>query len=131
MLRVAIIGAGHMGRLHAQKLAALSEVRLVGIADPDESRGRALAEQHACAFFPGYQSVIREKADAAVVAAPTDRHHEIARACLEAGLHVLVEKPLAQSLREAAKRTSRPLPASISDSVLAKKQAVSQVRAAQ
>ena len=101
MLKVAVIGAGHMGRLHAQKLAALNEVRLVGIADPDESRGRALAEQHACAFFPGYQGILREKADAAVVAAPTDRHHEIARACLEAGLHVLVEKPLAQSLREA------------------------------
>jgi predicted dehydrogenase len=99
-LKAAVIGAGHMGRLHAQKLAALKEVQLVGVADPDEERARALAGEHRCAFFTRFEDVLG-KADAAVVAAPTDRHHAIACACLEAGMHVLVEKPIAQTLREA------------------------------
>jgi predicted dehydrogenase len=99
-LKAAVIGAGHMGRLHAQKLAALAGVELAAIADPDEARGRELAAKHGCAFFASYQEVFG-KADAAVVAAPTDRHHEIVVACLRAGLHVLVEKPIAQTLREA------------------------------
>ena len=90
-----------MGKLHAQKLAALkADVELVGIVDPDEVRGRALAGEHQCAWFPGYEALFG-RAGAVVIAAPTDRHHEIARACLGQGLHVLVEKPLAQTLREA------------------------------
>jgi predicted dehydrogenase len=89
-----------MGRLHAQKLAALAEVELVGIVDPDRERARALAGEFKCAAFAGHEELFG-RAEAAVVAAPTDRHHGIARACLEAGLHVLVEKPIAQTLREA------------------------------
>ena len=89
-----------MGRLHAQKLAALRDVELVGIADPDEARAREVASACRCPSFSRYEDLLG-KADAAVIAAPTDRHHGIARACLERGLHVLIEKPIAQTLREA------------------------------
>ena len=89
-----------MGRLHARNLAALKDVELVGIADPDMARAREVAAQHRCSFFSSFEQLFG-KIDAAIIAAPTDRHHEIARACLENGLHVLVEKPIARTMREA------------------------------
>jgi len=95
-----VIGAGHMGRLHAQKLAAIEGASLVGIADPDVARAQEVAAQFNTPAFSSFEEIFG-KADAVVIAAPTDRHHEIARACLERGLHVLVEKPIAQTLREA------------------------------
>ena len=95
-----MIGAGHMGRLHAQKLAALEGVQLVGIADPDAARAREVAAQFNTSALSSFQDIFG-KTDAVVIAAPTDRHYEIARACLEQGMHVLIEKPIAQTLREA------------------------------
>ncbi len=95
-----MIGAGHMGRLHAQKLAALGDVELVGVADPDAERAKEVASLGHCLACARHEELFG-KVQAVVIAAPTDRHYEIARSCLEQGLHVLVEKPIAQSLREA------------------------------
>ncbi len=89
-----------MGRLHAQKLAALEGVQLVGIADPDAARAGEVAGQLKTGAFSSFKDIVG-KTDAVVIAAPTDRHYEIARACLEHGVHVLIEKPIAQTLREA------------------------------
>ncbi len=102
-LRIAVIGAGHMGRRHAQKVAALSEqgggLRLAGVADVDRARASRLALElgtravrEPAELFAG--------ADAAIVAVPTVAHFEVVRAALEAGLDVLVEKPVAATLRE-------------------------------
>ncbi len=95
-----MVGAGHMGRYHAEKFAARSDCELVAIADVDGARVQALASTLGCPAVRDYRSVFG-KADAAVVSVPTERHHEVAGACLEAGLHVLVEKPIAVDLREA------------------------------
>ena len=81
-----------MGRLHAEKLAARSDVRIVSVADPDSARASALAP-----LVKG----AGEKADAAVVAVPTEQHFDVVRACLQQGLHVLVEKPIASTLEQA------------------------------
>jgi predicted dehydrogenase len=89
-----------MGRYHAQKLAARSDCKLVAVADADRARAEAVAAAHGCAAQTDYRQVFG-LADAAVVAVPTERHREVAGACLEAGLHVLVEKPLAVDMREA------------------------------
>ena len=89
-----------MGRYHAQKLAARSDCTLVAVADPDRARAEAVAAAHGCAAFPDVTRIFG-MADAAVVSVPTERHREIAGACLEAGLHVLVEKPIAVDMREA------------------------------
>jgi predicted dehydrogenase len=99
-LKVAVLGAGHMGRYHAQKLAARSDCELVAVADPDRARAEAVAAAHGCAALADYKDVFGI-ADAAVVAVPTERHREVAGACLEAGLHVLVEKPIAVDLEES------------------------------
>jgi len=89
-LKLAVIGAGHMGRFHAEKFSRLPGVELAAVVDRDAAR----------ATVSDYRSIIG-KIDAAVVAVPTDLHHEVARACLERGVHVLVEKPLAATLAEA------------------------------
>ncbi|HET7197561.1 MAG TPA: Gfo/Idh/MocA family oxidoreductase [Burkholderiales bacterium] len=99
-MRVAVIGAGHMGRYHAEKLARLPGVQLAGIVDADAARAASLAQALACPAFSRYQDIL-EKVEAAVVAVPTDRHHAVALGCLRHGLHLLVEKPLAATLAEA------------------------------
>ncbi len=89
-LSVAIIGAGHMGRYHAEKFARLPGVELAAVVDPDPARAK----------ISDYRTIL-DRVEAAVIAVPTDRHHEVARACLESGLHILVEKPLAATLEQA------------------------------
>jgi len=99
-LKVAVIGAGHMGRLHAEKFAKCEGVELVAVVDPDAARAEAVAKPLGVKTLSRYDEIF-SLADAAVIAAPTERHHEIAAACLDAGLHVLVEKPIARTLEEA------------------------------
>jgi predicted dehydrogenase len=103
-LRVAVVGAGHMGRLHAEKVGALAAageaVALAGVADLDPERARAAAGSAPAVaalrdLLPG--------ADAVVVAVPTVAHYEVVRDALDAGLDVLVEKPIAATLPEAQK----------------------------
>ena len=95
-MKAAIIGAGHMGRYHAQKLARLAGVQLVAAVDADLSRAQALG----VAAFADYRAIFG-RADAAVIAVPTDKHHAIARDCLQHGLHLLIEKPIATTLEQA------------------------------
>ena len=89
-----------MGRYHAEKFAARSDCRLVGVADIDPERAQALAQKLGCPAFSDYQDTFKH-ADAAVVSVPTERHRAVAGACLEAGLHVLVEKPIAVDLAQS------------------------------
>jgi len=89
-----------MGRYHAQKLARLAGVQLAGIVDADPARAACLAEKLNCPAFGDYREIFG-KAEAAVVAVPTDRHHAVALDCLRHGLHALVEKPIATTLAEA------------------------------
>ena len=77
-----------MGRYHAEKLARLPGVELAAVVDRDPARAKV----------SDYRPLL-DKIEAAVVAVPTNLHHEVARACLEKGVHVLVEKPLAATLQ--------------------------------
>ena len=103
-----------MGRYHAEKFAARSDCRLAAVVDVDAARAQALAARHGCPWFGEHRRLFG-LADAAVISVPTERHHEVAGACLEAGLHVLVEKPLAADLEQsdallaAARRGARVL----------------------
>jgi predicted dehydrogenase len=89
-----------MGRYHAEKLAALRGVKLVAVADADRTRAETLAAKLGAAPMTDYREIFG-KADAAVIAVPTDRHHAVARDCLQHGLHLLIEKPIATTLAEA------------------------------
>ena len=99
-LRAAVIGAGYFGRLHASKLAAHPEVELVAVADPDATRARSVAREAGCRAAGGLEE-IAGSIDIASVAVPTELHHAVARPLIDAGVHVLIEKPIARTLEQA------------------------------
>ena len=99
-LRIAVIGAGHLGRWHAQQLAGLPDVELAAICDPDPAR-QALADLYGCPWVPNIASLDLTSMDGASVAAPTTLHHALAANLLEHGVPCLVEKPLAATVADA------------------------------
>jgi len=99
-VRTAVIGVGYLGRFHAQKYAALPNASLVAVVDAsDENRTRVAAEAGTRAVAD-YRELFGE-VEAVSIATPTPFHHSIAKDCLEHGVHVLVEKPITQTLEEA------------------------------
>jgi predicted dehydrogenase len=99
-LRVAVIGCGRLGGFHAQKLAGRSDVTLVAAVDPIAANRQRVATECHTEARRDYAGLL-DRIDAAVIAAPTSLHHPIARDCLEAGIHLLVEKPLCVTQAEA------------------------------
>ena len=99
-IRLAVVGAGHLGRVHARIAKGLEGVELVGIVDPVPAAREAVAAEHGTSSFADHREVLG-RVDAAVIATPTRFHHAVACELLEAGIHLLVEKPLASSLLEA------------------------------
>lgn len=99
-MRVAVVGVGHLGRHHARILAGMSDVTLVAVVDVNEPRARQIAEQYRARAHYDWREVLGS-VDAVTIAAPTEAHAEIAAAFLEAGVHVLVEKPMTATTAEA------------------------------
>jgi predicted dehydrogenase len=106
-ISVAVVGVGVFGRNHARIYQELEQqgesVRLVGVVDPDLDRADAVAREFGCRAFGSVQQMLTTHSEirAASVAAPTLHHLEVARSLMEAGVDVLIEKPLAASLAEA------------------------------
>lgn len=99
-LRLAVVGVGRMGGHHARILCEIEGALLVAVCDPDPRRREAAARRTGAEPLADWAG-LAGRADAAVVAAPTSLHAEIALGLLASGLHVLVEKPIARSLDEA------------------------------
>jgi predicted dehydrogenase len=99
-MRAGVVGAGHMGQYHTLVYAELWDVDLVGLVDLDPSTVARLAAQYDTQGFTDYRELFG-KVDVVSIAVPTPLHFEVARACMEAGIHVLVEKPLSPTLEEA------------------------------
>jgi len=99
-LRLAVVGAGHMGRFHAQAVAERGDARLVAVCDIDVDRARSLAGEHGAEAVTA-PADLAGRVDAAVVAASTSAHEAVAVALAEQGTPMLIEKPLAGSAGEA------------------------------
>lgn len=99
MLNVAVIGAGNMGRHHIRILGRMSDVRFVGVVDPDTDRARRHAELVGGAVFADLAEL--PAIDFAVVATPTHEHLATALALIDRGVNLLVEKPLAENPADA------------------------------
>jgi predicted dehydrogenase len=99
-LRAAVIGAGRLGRHHAAKYAESPDLELVAVADLSEPIARDVAARFGCRAVRDFRAVL-DGVDLVSIAVPTEHHLEVARACLEAGVHVLVEKPIARTVEEA------------------------------
>ena len=99
-LRVAVVGCGHLGTIHARLLKSLDSVLLAGVVDPALAARERVAAECAVPAWPHIDELI-DRVDAAVVATPTAHHHEVAERLLSAGIHVLVEKPITRTVAEA------------------------------
>lgn len=99
-LRMAVIGVGHLGKEHARILSTLPDVELVGVADTSAEQARTIAKKCNTQPFTDYKQLL-PLIDAAVIAVPTTYHHPVARELLQAGLPVLVEKPITPTVAEA------------------------------
>jgi predicted dehydrogenase len=104
-IRTAVIGAGKMGSIHAKIYNQLPDSELVGIVDVDPQKAAQLAEKFGCpAFTDGAELV--GKVDAVTIATPTTTHLALAKPLLRRHIPVLIEKPLASSVREGRKIVS-------------------------
>lgn len=99
-LRIGVIGAGHLGTIHARLLRTIDDVELVGIADPCEEIRQRVAGTFQTEAFADHRQLIG-KIDAAIIAAPTEHHYWIGMELAEAGIHLFVEKPLTLAVAEA------------------------------
>lgn len=99
-IRCAVIGAGHFGRYHADKYSRIPGAELVAIVDRDAERAAAIAGPLGARAETTIEAVLGD-IDAASVAVPTQGHFDTARRLLESGIHVLIEKPITETLAQA------------------------------
>jgi len=100
-IKTGVIGTGHMGHYHVNVYAEqLINAELIGIADVDKEKVEALAERYGIRAYIDYKELLNE-VEAVSIAVPTALHYKAAKDCLEAGVHVLVEKPFTTTLGEA------------------------------
>ena len=99
-LRAGVIGVGHLGQHHARLYAALPEAQLIGVTDQSVARARTIADRHGVRVFLTADELLPH-VDVVSVAVPTSGHYDVAKACLQAGRHVLIEKPIAATPIEA------------------------------
>ena len=106
LIHCGVAGVGYLGQHHARLYHALPNCELVGIYDPDAERAAKIGATYACQVF-NHLEELGEACDAVSIAAPTDRHCELALALLNKGCHLLVEKPLCLNLQEAQQMLDR------------------------
>jgi len=99
-VRIGVIGAGVMGERHCRVCANLPHVELVGVADQNEERGRQVASSYETMYFPDHRALLSQ-VDAVTIAASTPAHYALTAECLEQGLHVMVEKPITETIDQA------------------------------
>jgi len=99
-IRAGVIGVGYLGKFHAEKYAALPGIELVGVVDADSGRAKLLAEQLKTESFTDPRRLIG-RVDAVSIVVPTVHHHSLAKLFLEAGVHVLLEKPMTVTVGQA------------------------------
>ncbi|MBI2433949.1 MAG: Gfo/Idh/MocA family oxidoreductase [Candidatus Hydrogenedentes bacterium] len=101
MVRVGVVGVGHLGFHHARNYSAMAEVQLAGVVDTDEKNRVKASDAFTVPGFSEVKTLLEVGVDAVSVVTPTVAHHDVVLELLQAGVHVLVEKPIATSLREA------------------------------
>ena len=100
-LRAGVIGVGAMGKHHARIYSEMNEVELVGVADVDERTSSEVAAEYNTEAFTDCERLLKNDLDAVSIAVPTTLHKEIALKAANYGVHMLVEKPIAESLKSA------------------------------
>jgi UDP-N-acetylglucosamine 3-dehydrogenase len=104
VLNVAVIGVGVMGKTHVRVYSELAEVKLAAVMDINEQLGKEIANKYGTAYYNDIKELIgKEKLDAVSICVPTSLHFKIAKMCINAGINVLVEKPITSNISDAKK----------------------------
>src|SRR5688572_31914522 len=96
-VKAGVVGVGQMGQYHVGVYSELFNVQLVGIADCDRTRALTMAERYNTQAFEHYYDLL-DAVDVVSIAVPTSLHYTVARDFLKAGVHVLLEKPIAHTM---------------------------------
>jgi predicted dehydrogenase len=99
-IRIGVIGVGNMGQHHTRVLSLLKDIELIGVSDINVERGLDTASKYRVRFFENYLDLL-PYVDAVCIAVPTKLHFQVGMDCLNAGIHTLIEKPIAASIAEA------------------------------
>jgi predicted dehydrogenase len=99
-LRAAVIGVGYLGNFHAQKYSQCDDVELYAVVDSDRARVTEIAQKYSTRAVTDYREILPE-VDVVSIVVPPAFHFQIARDCLLAGVHTLVEKPLTERVDQA------------------------------
>lgn len=99
-IKVGVVGVGYLGQYHAEKYAQLPEAELVGVMDINPARAQEIAGRFHCEAFSELLPLLA-RVEAVSVVVPTQAHYQVAKACLAAGKHVLLEKPMTTTLAQA------------------------------
>ncbi|MBU7022750.1 MAG: Gfo/Idh/MocA family oxidoreductase [Theionarchaea archaeon] len=100
-MRVGVIGCGAFGQNHVRNFSQMPHCELVGAADIDEDRLHFIRETYRAPVYKGYEDLLKCDLDAVTIAVPTTLHKKVACDVLSRGIHTLVEKPIASSVKEA------------------------------
>ncbi|MDI6726966.1 MAG: Gfo/Idh/MocA family oxidoreductase [Smithellaceae bacterium] len=99
-IRVGVIGIGHLGNYHLQKYSLLPQAEITAVADQIPARALEAAGKYSCLGVADYREII-DKVDAVSISVPTGEHFSVARDFLQAGVDVLLEKPITDNLAHA------------------------------
>ena len=105
MLKIGVIGAGHLGKIHMRLLKEIPQAELVGFYDSNIEYGRAYSLESGIPFIESYDKLI-ELSDAIDIVTPTVAHFECASKALRASRHVFIEKPITHTVNEGKKLVS-------------------------
>lgn len=100
-IRCAVIGVGYLGRFHAQKYQLFSNAELVAVCDLDQKTLETVSSELQVPGYTNYHDLF-DKVDAVSISATTNKHYEIAKSFLERGIHTLIEKPITETISQAA-----------------------------
>ena len=101
MVKLGVLGVGHLGNIHLKCLQGISTIEVVGFYDPDDKAAQKVMEQYEIIRFESYEELLQQCAAIDIVT-PTASHYELAAQAIQANKHVFIEKPLAATLEEAA-----------------------------
>lgn len=99
-IKVGVIGVGYLGLIHARVYSQIKGVKLIGVCDIDEVKGRKVARKFRTDYFRDYRDFFG-KIDAASIVVPTNLHYEISKPLLQNGINLLIEKPITRTIQEA------------------------------
>ena len=102
MIKIGVIGAGHLGKIHIKLLNESNKYNLIGFFDRDKSISKKISEEYSCKYFNSFEELLSE-VDVVDIVTPTPSHYDYAIKALEQDKHIFIEKPITSNLDEAQK----------------------------